>query len=125
MINMDEDKKSASNGGKIGAGLGAVAGAATTFMSNPLGRFAVLQARTEAATNIQNFFFNTFKNYSLSQSVRHAFETVTNVLIAYPAILPIVGGIITAGVGALVGRKISKAKLKHKSLNPKEKQNTI
>ena len=44
------------------------------------------------------------------------FNTISNTIIAYPAILPIAGGVIAAGVGALVGRKISKSKLKHQNM---------
>ena len=48
------------NGTKVGAALGAAAGALGTVMTNPLGRFAVLQTRTATAENIQNFFFFDF-----------------------------------------------------------------
>ncbi len=111
------EEKVKTNGGKIGAALGATAGALGTVLSNPVGRFVVLQSRTNVAENIQNFLFKSFNNYDFAQGARHVFETITNAVIAYPAILPIAGGLIAAGVGALVGRKISKARLKHKSLS--------
>lgn len=47
-----------------------------------------------------------------------AFGFITNTIMAFPAILPIAGGLISAGVGTIVGNKIAKSKLKHKSLKP-------
>lgn len=47
--------------------------------------------------------------------------TVTNTIMAYPAILPIAGGVIAAGVGALIGRKVSKSKLKHQNMKQVKK----
>ena len=58
-------------------------------------------------------------NADLSFKVHEIYNLITNTIMAYPAILPIVGGILAAGVGSLIGKKINKATLKRKSLTPK------
>ena len=116
---MAEDKK--RNGGKIGAALGAAAGALGTVMANPLGRWAVFTAQDEAGLKVHHFVEDLFKNRAAGDTAYRVFNAITNTIMAYPAILPIAGGVIAAGVGALVGRKISKAKFKHECLQVAEK----
>ena len=97
-----------THGGKIGFLLGGAAGAIGTVMANPLGRWMIFTAQDEAGCG-----------YRLRGGYRFALEG-TNTIMAYPAILPIAGGVLAAGVGALVGRKISKSKLKHKNMKKAE-----
>ena len=115
MNNMEEKK---SNGGKIGAVLGGVAGAISTSMSNPLGRWMVFNAQDETGLRIHHFIEDLTKNRGFADVAYRVFSVITNTIMAYPAILPIAGGLVAAGVGAIIGKKISKARLKHKSLTP-------
>ena len=61
-------------------------------------------------------FFDKAINSKAGDIAYNLFSTVTNTIMAYPAILPIAGGVIAAGVGALLGKKISKNKIKHKNM---------
>lgn len=121
MSNIEETKK--SNGGKIGAALGAAAGALGTVMANPLGRWVIFQEQDRVGHDILRFFdkFST-KAGDIAYNI---FSTITNTIMAYPAILPIAGGLITAGVGALIGKKISKGKLKRQNMKQKVDEKTL
>ena len=69
-------------------------------------------------------FEDLFKNRKAGDIAYRVFGFITNTIMAYPAILPIAGGLLAAGVGSIIGKKISKAKLKHQSLSPKSKIST-
>ena len=118
---MEENKK--GNGGKIGAALGAAAGAIGTVLSNPLGRWVVFQEQDRVGHDVLRFFdkFST----KAGDIAYNLFSTITNTIMAYPAILPIAGGLITAGIGALIGKKISKGKLKRKNMKLKTDEKTL
>ena len=120
---MSDNEVKKGNDGKIGAALGAAAGAIGTVMSNPLGRWAIFTAQDEAGLQVHHFVEDLFNNRAAGDTAYRIFGAITNTIMAYPAILPIAGGVIAAGVGALVGRKISKSKLKHK--NMKSVSNTM
>lgn len=119
---MKEEKN--NKGGKVGAALGAVAGAVGVQMSNPLGRWLMFTAQDEVGLNIHHFVEDLFKNRNAGDIAYRVFGFITNTIMAYPAILPIAGGLLAASIGAIVGKKISKAKLKHQSLKVKEKTST-
>ena len=121
MNNKEEEKEKKGHGGKIGAVLGAAAGALGTVMANPIGRWAVFTAQDEVGLSVHHFFEDAFKSRAVGDTAYRVFGAITNTIMAYPAILPIAGGLIAAGVGALIGKKVSKAKLKHKSLKVEEK----
>lgn len=110
-----------THGGKIGGALGALAGSLGTILANPLGRWMVFTAQDEAGLSVHHFVEDLFKSRKAGDSAYRVFNIITNTIMAYPAILPIVGGLIAAGIGALVGKKISKSKLKHQSLQVKNK----
>ena len=113
---MNEDKEvKKGKGGRIGAALGAAAGAIGTVMANPLGRWMIFTAQDEAGLQVHHFVEDLFHNRAAGDTAYRIFGAVTNTIMAYPAILPIAGGLIAAGVGALVGRKISKSKLKREN----------
>ncbi len=112
----EENKKVKPKGGKVGAVLGAAAGAIGTALSNPVGRWFMFTAQDEAGLGVHHFVEDLFKNRAAGDVAYRVFGVITNTIMAYPAILPIAGGLLAAGVGALVGKKISKAKLKHQSL---------
>ena len=116
---MDNENKK-GNGGKIGAALGAAAGALGTTMANPIGRWAIFTTQDEAGLKVLRFFENMTNNKAIGDTAYRIFGTITNTIMAYPAILPIAGGILAAGVGALVGKKISKGKLKHQNMKKVE-----
>ena len=117
---MEEKKK--SNGGKIGAVLGAAAGTIGTVLANPIGRWFIFNAQDEAGLQVHNIVENIFHNRKAGDFAYRAFSLVTNTIMAYPAILPIAGGFLAATVGALIGKKISKSKLKHQSLHTVSKE---
>ena len=123
MVSMEEEKKQKNNGGKVGAALGATAGALGTLMSNPIGRWAIFQEQDRIGHDILRFFDRTISTQA-GDVAYNLFSTITNTIMAYPAILPIAGGLLVGGVGALVGHKISKGKLKHQSLKTSEKAMT-
>ncbi len=108
-------EKNKGKGGKVGAALGATAGAIGTVMANPLGRWVIFQEQDRVGHDILRFFDKTISTRA-GDVAYNVFSTVTNTIMAYPAILPIAGGVIAAGVGALVGKKISKSKLKHSNM---------
>lgn len=119
---MGESKEKKNGvGSKVGAVLGAASGALGTVMANPLGRWAIFQSQDSVGRNVQRFVYNVSNsNYDIAEGVRTAYDVVTNAIMANPAVLPIAGGVICAGVGALIGGKISKAKLKKQSLSQKK-----
>lgn len=119
---MEEEKK--AHGGKVGAVLGAASGAIGMQMSNPLGRWLMFTAQDEAGLRVHHLFEDLFKSRNVGDIAYRAFNFITNTIMAYPAILPIAGGLLAASVGAIVGKKISKSKLKHQSLKVKEKTST-
>lgn len=121
---MEEKEVKKGNGGKVGAALGAAAGAIGTVMANPLGRWVIFQEQDRVGHDILRFFDRTI-NTKAGDIAYNVFSTITNTIMAYPAILPIAGGVIAAGIGALVGRKISKSKLKHKNMKKKEEAKTL
>ena len=112
---MSEKKVS---GGKVGAALGGVAGVISTIMSNPIGKWMIFNAQDETGLRFHHLIEDLSKNRNFADMAYRIFGVVTNTIMAYPAILPIAGGVIAACVGAVIGRKISKSKLKHKSLTP-------
>ncbi len=119
------EEKTKTHGGKVGAVTGAIAGALTTVMANPIGRWSVFTAQDEVGRAINRGILDLTKNADLSFGVHRFYDLVTNTIMAYPAILPIAGGALAAGVGALIGHKVSKSKLKHQSLKQKEKEHTL
>jgi hypothetical protein len=115
---MSDTEVKKGNGGKIGAALGAAAGALGTVMANPLGRWAMFTAQTDTALNVHNLVEDIFHSRAAGDMAYTVFCRITDVILAYPAILPIAGGVIAAGVGALIGKKISKSKLKRQNMKP-------
>ena len=93
-------------------------------MANPLGRWMIFTAQDEAGLQVHHFVEDLFHNRAAGDTAYRIFGAVTNTIMAYPAILPIAGGAIAAGVGALIGHKVSKSKLKHQSLKHKEKEHS-
>ncbi len=121
---MSNEEKTKTHGGKVGAALGALAGSIGTVMSNPIGRWFIFTAQDEAGLKFHHFVEDIFKSRAAGDTAYRIFGAITNTIMAYPAILPVAGGLIAAGVGALIGKKISKSRLKHQSLKVKEKVNT-
>lgn len=116
----EESKKvSTAKSGALGTVLGGVAGALGTAMANPVGRWAIFTSQDEWGRGLNRFVFDLTHNADLSFGVHKVFDNITNAVMAYPAILPIAGGILAGTAGAVVGRIVSKARLKHKSLKPK------
>ena len=109
------------NGKDIGAVLGAIAGTIGTIMANPIGRWTIFTAQDEAGLSVHHFFEDLFKSRAAGDTAYRIFNAITNTIMAYPAILPVVGGLIASGIGALIGGKISKSKLNHQSLKTNEK----
>ena len=103
-------------GKDIGGVLGFAAGALTTIMANPIGRWGVFTAQDEAGLAVHHFFEDLFNNRAAGDTAYRIFNAITNTIMAYPAILPIAGGLIASGIGALIGNKISKSRLNHKSM---------
>ena len=123
MVKKDNNYKK-GHGGKIGAALGAAAGALGTVMVNPLGRFLVYQGQDNVVHRITQFF-SKHLGFEAGERAFRISSFITNAIMAYPAILPIAGGLIAAGVGALIGRKISKSRLKHKNMKLKEPEKRL
>ena len=115
----NEDNKNSKKGGVVGAGLGFAAGALGIAMSNPIGKWIVFQSQDKIGLELNKKILEITSNADLSFKVHEIYNLITNTIMAYPAILPIVGGILAAGVGSLNGKKINKATLKRKSLTPK------
>ncbi len=113
-----------SNGKDIGAVLGAAAGVIGTIMANPIGRWTIFTAQDEAGLAVHHFFEDTFKSRAVGDTAYRVFNAITNTIMAYPGILPVAGGLISAGIGAIIGNKISKSKLKHQSLKTVSKTNS-
>ncbi len=57
-----------------------------------------------------------FGNNAIGKTVSKVLGTVTATVAGAPGILPIATGLLAAGAGALIGKKVSKSKLKHQSL---------
>lgn len=108
-------------GKEIGAYLGGIAGMIGTFMANPVGRWTIFTAQDEVGLSVHHFVEDLFKSRAAGDTAYRIFNVITNTIMAYPAILPIAGGIISAGIGALIGNKISKSRLKRQSLKTSEK----
>ncbi|MBP5407715.1 MAG: hypothetical protein J6Y42_01080 [Bacilli bacterium] len=119
---MEDNNK--GTGKDVGIVLGGVAGIIGTIMANPIGRWGMFTAQDEAGLAVHHFFEDTFKSRDVGDTAYRVFNAITNTIMAYPAILPIVGGLLSAGIGALIGKKISKSKLKHQSLKTVSKTNT-
>ena len=111
-----KDNEQKGNGRDIGGVLGAAAGVIGTIMANPIGRWGIFTAQDEAGLAVHHFFEDLFNNRAAGDTAYRVFNTITNTIMAYPAILPIIGGLLASGVGAIIGGKISKSKLKHQSL---------
>ncbi len=112
-------------GKRVGGVLGAIAGAVGTIMANPIGRWAMFTAQDETGLAIHHTFEDWFKSRAAGDTAYRVFGLITNTIMAYPVILPIVGGVIASGIGALIGKKIAKSKLKHQSLKTEEKTKSI
>ena len=112
-------KKEKVKGGTIGTVLGFAAGTIGTAMSNPIGKWIVFQSQDKVGLELNRKILEMTNNADLSFKVHEIYNLITNTIMAYPAILPIAGGILAAGVGSLIGKKISKAKLKRKSISSK------
>ena len=112
-------------GKKVGGVLGAIAGAVGTVMANPLGRWAIFTAQDETGLAVHHTFEDWFKSRAAGDTAYRVYSFITNTIMAYPVILPKVGGVIASGIGALIGKKIAKSKLKHQSLKTNEKTKTI
>ena len=119
-----EDNKQKGNGKDIGAVLGAIAGSLGIALSNPIGRWTIFTAQDEVGLRVHHFFEDIFKSREVGDTAYRVFNAITNTIMAYPAILPIAGGLIASGIGALIGGKISKSKLKHQSLKTNQKSNS-
>ncbi len=111
-------------GKDVGAVLGAIAGAVGTIMANPIGRWGIFTAQDEAGLAVHHFFEDLFRSRAAGDTAYRVFNNITNNIIAYPAILPVIGGLLASGVGAIIGGKISKSKLKHQSLKTTSKTNS-
>ena len=116
-----KDNEQKGNGRDIGGVLGAAAGVIGTIMANPIGRWGIFTAQDEAGLAVHHFFEDTFNSRNVGDTAYRVFNAITNTIMAYPALLPIAGGLIASGIGAIIGGKISKAKLKHQSLKTNEK----
>ncbi len=115
-----EEKKAGKSGALVGGLAGGAAGALSMVQASPLGRWVLLNLQDHWGEDLQELVYNVSQhNYALSRSVQEAYNVVTNTILAYPYILPIATGLITAAAGALIGKKIAKSKLKHKSLSSK------
>ena len=108
-------------GKDVGAVLGAIAGAIGTIMANPIGRWGMFTAQDEAGLSVHHFVEDLFKSREAGDIAYRIFNAITNTIMAYPAILPVIGGLLASGIGAIIGGKISKAKLNHQSLKTNEK----
>ena len=117
----DNDQKDRGNGKDIGGFLGAVAGVIGTIMANPIGRWGMFTAQDEAGLSVHHFFEDLLNSRAAGDTAYRVFNAITNTIMAYPAILPVVGGFLFAGIGSLIGGKISKAKLNHQSLKTNQK----
>jgi len=119
---MDEEKKiekkKEKKSGKIGAILGASAGTLGTIMANPIGKWAIFQSQDEVGRAINRTILDLTNNPDLSFGIHRAFDVITNTIMAYPVVLPVAGGVIAAGLGTLIDKRVSSAKLKRKSLEP-------
>jgi hypothetical protein len=108
---IDTKKEEKKHGGLIGGAVGAAAGLLTTVMSNPIGKWYIFQKQDKAGLDVFHFFEGITHNRAVADFAYNAFSTITNTVMAYPAILSIAGGVLSAGIGALIGKKISKGKL--------------
>ena len=122
---IDTKKEEKKHGGLIGGVLGATAGALTTFMANPIGRWYIFQKQDKAGLGVLRFFEDITHNRAIADGAYNAFSTITNAIMAYPYILPIAGGVLAAGVGALIGKKVSKGKLKHQNMKKLENAKSL
>lgn len=113
-------KESTKVGSRTGAVLGGVAGALSIGLSNPVGRWTIFTAKDEIQLQILRGVEKVFGESAGNWAYR-TFGLIANTIIAYPYILPIAGGVLAAGIGALIGKKIAKSKLNHKSLSTKSK----
>ena len=111
------EKKEKHTGKKITPILTGASGALATALANPIGRWSIFKSQDEIGLLINRFILNITENPDISFTVHKLYNLITNTIMAYPAILPIAGGLIAAGAGALINKKISKAKLKRKSLS--------
>ena len=112
-------------GKTVGGVLGAIAGAVGTVMANPIGRWTMFTAQDETGLAVHHMFEDWFNSRAAGDTAYRVYSFITNTIMAYPVILPIVGGFIASGIGALIGKKISKSKLKHQSLKIEEKTKSI
>ena len=92
-------------------------------MTSPIGRWSLFTAQDEAGLTVHHFFEDVFNSRLVGDTAYRVYGAITNTIMAYPAILPIAGGLLATGAGALIGKKISKSKLKHQSLKTAEKAN--
>ena len=90
------------------------------IMANPVGRWAIFTAQDEAGLSVHHFFEDLFNSRAAGDTAYRVFNTITNTIMAYPAILTVAGGFIAAGIGTIIGTKVSKSKLKHQSLKTEE-----
>ncbi len=90
-------------------------------MLTSFGRYLVFRGQDELLMGTHNFIEDLFKRTDFGRGaadvLTRALSITTNLIMANPAVTPIVGGLIFATVGGLMGHFIGKAKLKHKSLH--------
>ena len=103
-------------GKEVGGTIGLVAGVLTTIMSDPIGRLGIFTAQDEAGLKVHHFFEDLLNSREAGDTAYRIFNEITNTIMAHPAILPITVGVIAGIIGAVAGNKVSKTRLKHKSM---------
>ena len=83
---MKDEKKEKTNGGKVGAALGAVAGTLGTVLSNPIGRWFMFTSQDEAGLAVHHAIEDLFKSRAAGDVAYRFFGIITNTIMAYPAI---------------------------------------
>ena len=102
----------------VGAAIGSVV-TGLGLTSAIIGKFPIIKPAILGAIS------NNFKNKAIGSTVTNVLGTITSTITGTPAILPIAGGLLAVGAGALIGNSIAKSKLNHQSLKLDEKSKVM
>ena len=120
---MDKNEKNnyINNSKAVGGAIGATTSSAICILKandikNALNSFDKNDFVIRLGRNLEH----VFQNDTITDSICKMTSGIVGTVITYPVIIPATSGIIAAGIGAIIGGKIAKGRLKYTNLEQKE-----